>query len=61
MKPPSMSRCATYADLLRRIDELENDAIRIAETATAAGREHDEGATVVTEPSARTICAKIAS
>jgi signal transduction histidine kinase len=37
----------SYADLLRRIDELESDAIGIAEIAAAAGREHDEDATIV--------------
>jgi signal transduction histidine kinase len=42
-----MSYSANYADLLRRIDELENDAIKIVQVATAAGREHDEGAAVV--------------
>jgi signal transduction histidine kinase len=37
----------SYADLLRRIDELESDAIGIAEIAAAAGREHDEDAAIV--------------
>jgi signal transduction histidine kinase len=47
MKPGTMPQGATYADLLRRIDELENDAVAIAAIAAAAGREHDEGASVV--------------
>jgi signal transduction histidine kinase len=37
----------SYADLLRRIDELESDAVAIAQIAAAAGREHDEDAAVV--------------
>jgi signal transduction histidine kinase len=37
----------SYADLLRRIDELESDAMGIAEIAAAAGREHDEDAAIV--------------
>jgi signal transduction histidine kinase len=37
----------SYADLLRRIDELESDAIGIAQIAAAAGREHDEDAAIV--------------
>jgi signal transduction histidine kinase len=37
----------SYADLLHRIDELESDAIGIAEIAAAAGREHDEDAAIV--------------
>jgi signal transduction histidine kinase len=37
----------SYADLLRRIDELESDAIGIARIAAAAGREHDEDAAIV--------------
>ena len=37
-----MSYSVTYSDLLRRIDELENDAIRVARIAASAGREHDE-------------------
>jgi signal transduction histidine kinase len=42
-----MSYSATYTDLLRRIDELENDAIRVARIAASAGREHDERAALV--------------
>jgi signal transduction histidine kinase len=37
----------SYTDLLRRIDELESDAIGIARIAAAAGREHDEDAAIV--------------
>jgi signal transduction histidine kinase len=37
----------SYADLLRRIDELESDAMGIAEIAAAAGREHDADAAIV--------------
>ena len=42
-----MSYSVTYSDLLRRIDELENDAIRVARIAASAGREHDERAVLV--------------
>ena len=42
-----MSCSSSYTDLLRRIDELENDAITVARLAASAGRKDDRRAAAV--------------